>query len=596
MQNTKPSLILWTIFLCCVFFTKHSVAQQRTISVDQIKPGMKGYGLTVFKGTVPERFEVEVVDVVPNFLLRQSIILIRCKHPVTDNAGVIGGMSGSPIYIEGKLAGALAYGWRFSKEPLAGVTPIQAMFDITHRKQRGSTTQNPFDKLSLFMKPEKFIQKKLADTFFNRANRNENSRIIPARTPVSLSGFSGYAWQMIEDTLSPFGLDPMQGGGGGNTSSQEAPSHFVDGGAIGVQMIQGDLSATGIGTVTTTYNGQVLAFGHPMFDMGESYLPVATAKIHTVIASLARSNKLGTPLKEIGSLVQDRTAGISARTDIRAGMIPIKFRIRDKRSGTTDTYKVKIANRQWLSARLIHSAMIQFIQHACSDVTDLSANIIGKIKIAGKPVFTLKDHGVSRKGLSALMTYFRPSVVVQAILSNPFEDAQIEWIEFDVELKYGLSFSYLKGIYLTAANPLPGEIVNLHARLIDYGGKERITTIPIKIPAGTANKKIKIVAGGGNDIHPQLPAPENLDDLLANVQKYHPANALVVSVDVPSTSIHLRGTTITDLPGSAFSALKPIAGNDETNTYKSRTLKIVHTDTIVSGEHSIQITVGRRTK
>ncbi|MBN2529958.1 MAG: hypothetical protein JXR76_26445 [Deltaproteobacteria bacterium] len=586
---TIGCFVLWALLAGAVS------ARTATIPISEIKPGMKGYGLTVFQGTVPERFDVEVVDVVPNFMLRQNIILIRCSHPVTDKAGVIGGMSGSPIFINGKLAGALAYGWRFSKEALAGVTPIQNMLDITTRKQRGATVQNPFEKLALFKKPLEHAGERFADTFFRRLNRNESTQLVAAKTPLSLSGFSGESWKMIEDTLSPFGLEPMQGGGNGGRTT-EGPTRFEDGSAIGVQMIRGDLSATGIGTVTTTHNGQVLAFGHPMFNMGESYLPVTSAKIHTVIASLARSNKLGTPLRELGALVQDRMAGISARTDLRAGMIPVKFHITDERSGFRDTYDVSVAQREWLTARLVHSALVQFVQNACSDVTDVSAQIEGRIKIADRPVLIMKDQGVARRGLQELIGWFRPAAVVQSILANPFEDTQIESMEFDVNLEYGLSFSYIKGMYLTAENPLPGEIVNLHVRLVDYGGRETIVSVPLEIPNDAQDQKIKLTVGGGNDMEPPMPTPETLDDMLANVQRLYPANALVVSMEAPGESLNVRGRVLADLPAFAASALHPNNGDDESKHYRALETKIVPQQTYVSGKHSIQFKTGRRTK
>ncbi len=571
-----------------------TMARTATISTSEIKPGMKGYGLTVFKGTMPERFDVEVVDVVPNFMLRQNIILIRCSHPVTDQAGVIGGMSGSPIYINGKLAGALAYGWRFTKEALAGVTPIENMYGITRRKQRGATVQNPFRRLALFKNTIEYATKQFEDTFFNRLQHDNRSNFVPARTPLSLSGFNGESWRMIEDALSAFGMEPMQGGGAG--SENDGPETFVEGGAIGVQMIRGDLSATGIGTVTTTYNGQVLAFGHPMFNMGESYLPVTSARIHTVIPSLARSNKLGSPLRELGTLVQDRISGISARTDLRADMIPVKFRISDKRSGVQETYNIRVAQREWLTARLLHSAMVQFVQTACSDVTDVSAGIDARIKVAGRPVLHITDSGVTRKGLQALIGRFRPAQVINAILGNGFEDTRIESLEFDVTLEYGLSFSYVQGMYLTAENPLPGEIVNLHIRLVDYGGEERIVAVPVEIPPDATNQKIKITAGGGSDIEPPQTVPESLDDLLANIQRLYPVNALIVTLETPGESLSVRGQLLEDLPASAAAALTPHLGDDTTQHYRTRKTYIIPQDTMASGKHSIQIETGRRTQ
>ncbi|MBN2718817.1 MAG: hypothetical protein JXX14_23430, partial [Deltaproteobacteria bacterium] len=391
-----------------------------------------------------------------------------------------------------------------------------------------------------------------------------------------------------------FGLEPMQGGGGSHDS--EGPDHFEDGGAIGVQMIRGDLSAVGIGTVTTTYNGQVLGFGHPMFNMGESYLPVTSARIHTVIASLARSNKMGSPLRELGALVQDRSAGISARTDLRAGMIPVKFNITDTRSGVRDTYQISVAQRQWLTSQLLHSALVQFVETATSDVTDVSAAIQGRIKVAGRPVIQLKDQGVARKGLKELISWFRPAQVVQLILGNPFEDAQIEWMEFDVSLSYGLSFSYVKGMYVTAENPLPGETVNLNVRLVDYGGAERIVTVPIEIPKDAVAQKLLLTVGGGNDIEPPLPTPGNLDDVIGNVRRLYPANALVVTVETPGESLNVRGQVLSDLPAFAAIALKPGIGEDDTKLYRNLETRIVPLNTFVSGKHSVHITTGRRTK
>ncbi|MCP4197916.1 MAG: hypothetical protein GY762_12275, partial [Proteobacteria bacterium] len=153
-----------------------------TISTDEIRPGMKGYGLTVFAGSAPERFDVEVVSVVPNFLLRQDVILIRCIHPITDKAGVIGGMSGSPIFIEGRLAGALAYGWSFNKEPIAGVTAIDDMLAVLKRKPRG-------DDLGRFGRMARMISRPFADSedrvsasgerYFGQFNRSDSGQLVP---------------------------------------------------------------------------------------------------------------------------------------------------------------------------------------------------------------------------------------------------------------------------------------------------------------------------------------------------------------------------------------------------------------------------------
>ncbi len=590
--------IFFFISLILISLPVYATKTVHTIDVSEIKPGMKGYGLTVFSGTKPEKFNVAVVDVVPNFLLKEDIILIKCIHPVTDKAGVVGGMSGSPIYINGRLAGALAYGWTFSKDALAGVTPIKNMYQILDRKLRKTAK---IKKTAFLQNPVEYLKNKIASSFFGHFDNKKNSRtnFVPARTPLSISGFSGGAVQILNDTLKPFAMDTVQGGGSGaagsliKNNSMSIPS-FKEGDAIGVQLISGDLSATGIGTVTAVRGENVLAFGHPMFNMGESLLPVSTAKIHTVVASLARSNKMGSPLQEAGSLVQDRSAGIMARTDLRAPVIPVSLTIEDTLSNNKESYHVNVANRQWLSGRFIHAALYQFIKHAASDVTDVTVRITGKIKITGHPVYSLFDTGVSRAGITPLLNYFRPSAIINTILNNPFEDVNIESVDFKVKLLYGLSYSTLTGAYLTSLTPKAGDKININISLIDYGGKKSILTIPFKVPYHAEGKKLKLIIGGGNDIEPPMASPQNLDDFLNNIQKYYSADSLVLSLEEESRGVSVKGRALDKLPDSAVISFKPVAGSDETETFQSVSTTVVKTDTIISGKQTIQFTVGRK--
>ncbi len=568
---------------------------RRTIPVDEIEKGMKGYGLTVFEGTEPEKFQVEVVGVVPNFFLRQDIILVRVSHPVTDRAGVIGGMSGSPIYIDGRLAGALAYGWSFQKEPIAGVTPIANMLDVLKRKVGKNRPSVPM-RLARALLPfisDQARQGPIEPIGFHASFRSGNDTMLaPARTPITLSGFHSPAMGMIEETLSAFGMIPMMGGAGGKGAKD--PGKFVPGGAIGVQLVRGDMSATGIGTVTAVRDENVLAFGHPMFNMGQGLLPVTTGRIHTVIASLRKSNKLGSPLGEIGALVQDRQACIVARTDRRAPMIPVTFELKDARSGRKEKYKVEMISHRLLTARFLHAVLVNIIQNAASDATDVTAEITGRIKVSGRDPVKLHDAAISRRGLATLARYFRPSGIVAAILANPFEDATIEALEFDVQLRYGLEHSTIVGAYVTAQNPAPGDVINLHVRLRPYGGDERIVTVPIRIPEATQGSKIQIQVGGGDVMTPVMPTPQNLDDMIKNVERFYPPQSMVVSVNIPGEGVSLRGHVLEQLPNSAVSALKPSVGVEQLTTHRTALSEVYPTSHLVAGKETITITVGSR--
>jgi hypothetical protein len=573
----------------------YAAAADKTIDPADIRPGMKGYGLTVFEGTEPVKFDVEVVSVVPNFLLRQDIILIRLSHPVTDRAGVIGGMSGSPIYIEGKLAGALAYGWRFSKDPLAGVTPIKDMLRVLERKLRvtkihhASTGKLPraFSPLARLDQPQP-----PADPYFRSFGSAGQEQFAPARTPLALSGFVGESRTLLERTLEPYGMDPVQGGG---TGGKGGPSKFVAGGAIGVQLIRGDMSAAAIGTVTAVRKQRVLAFGHPMFNMGQGFLPVTAARIHTVVASLNRSNKLGSPLRELGSLVQDRQACIVARTDRTAPVIPVTYRLRDGRGKRQETYEIEMVRHRLLTPRFLQAALTSIVLNAASDATDVTAEIKGLMKISGRPEpVALYDSGASRAGLSPLTSYFRPFGLVAVVLDNPFEDADVESLDFEIDLSYGRQVSQIVGVYLTAAEPAPGDVVNVHVRLRPYGGDEEVVTVPVRIPDVPEGQKIRFEVGGGDFISPVMPAPQSLNDVIENVTRFYPPKSLVVGVNVPGEGVSLRGRVLERLPPSAVAALRPAAGVEQIETHRTALRKVVPMPYLVSGKEMVSVKVGSR--
>jgi hypothetical protein len=569
-------------------------AAPEIIDPEDIRPGMKGYGLTVFEGTEPTRFDVEVISVVPNFLLRQDIVLIRVSHPVTDHAGVIGGMSGSPIYIEGKLAGALAYGWRFSKDSLAGVTPIKDMYEVLGRKlhtpvhhasqrRRGA----PFSPLAGldYRQPD-------PDPYFRSFGAHDEEQFAPARTPLALSGFVGESRAMLEEALAPYGLDPVQGGGAG---SGEGPTAFEPGASIGVQLIRGDLSAAAIGTVTAVRDEHVLAFGHPMFNMGQGFLPVTAARIHTVVASINRSNKIGSPLRELGSLVQDRQAGILARIDRKAPMIPVVYRLRDGRGKRAETYRVEMIGHRLLTPRFLQAVLRSIVLNAASDITDVTAEVKGVLTIVDRdePV-TLYDSGASRTGLGTLTGYFRPFGIVAAVLDNPFEDAEVEALQFDVDLHYGLKVSTIVGVYLTAAEPAPGDVVNVHVRLRPYGGGEEVVTVPVRIPQVPEGEKIQFEVAGGDFLAPVLAEPQNLDDMIENVERLYPARSLVVGINVPGEGVSLRGRVLERLPPSVVTALKPAAGVEQLATHRTALREVVPMPYLVAGKETISVEVGSR--
>ncbi|HET7542484.1 MAG TPA: SpoIVB peptidase S55 domain-containing protein, partial [Polyangiaceae bacterium] len=242
--------------------------------VSDIHPGMKGYGLTVFQGTQPERFDVEVIDVLKNFRPKQDLILVKTKHPRLEVTKVVAGMSGSPIYLNDRMIGAYAYGWSFGSEPVAGVTPIRNMLDELARPLPDRIDGWPL-KLVPFApaagKPVAREHRASSDpgrryqgdlgrydlsehaAQLARAIGRDDSQLVsalrPVSTPILMGGMSSRSVSFAQRLLTPLGLEPLQAGGSASTEAS-APTRYVDGGAVGVELVRGDMSAMGLGTVT----------------------------------------------------------------------------------------------------------------------------------------------------------------------------------------------------------------------------------------------------------------------------------------------------------------------------------------------------------
>ncbi|MBC7170825.1 MAG: hypothetical protein H5U40_00270, partial [Polyangiaceae bacterium] len=322
------------------------------MSVDEIRPGMRGYGLSVFRGTEPERFDVEVIDVLHGFRPDQELILVRTPHPLLDRARVVGGMSGSPIFIDGKLIGAYAYGWPNGEDPVVGVTPIRNMLAELYRPIRpdafpgtspfGPRPRTPSrpdqaraeppsrDVPLLFPAsgeagtlPDAFAA---LDAHAARIARQGPLGLVPTSTPVMLGGFTDEVAQLLADKLGPLGLAPMQAGGSGRRragATERTRPSMVPGGAMAVSLVSGDMSTSAIGTVThVDAAGRFVAFGHPMINQGQMGLPAAAARILHVFVSKERSMKIGEALETLGTMIHDRQSGIVIDTGMRPATVP----------------------------------------------------------------------------------------------------------------------------------------------------------------------------------------------------------------------------------------------------------------------------------
>ncbi len=344
MKITKSTPLLFifkpiiSLFILLVFFS-HTVIALETMDTDEITPGMKGYGKTVFSGNHIETFDVEILGVLKNWEARNDMILVKMTGGPLEKTGIIAGMSGSPVYVDNKLIGAVSHGWSFAKDAIAGVTPISAMLGVlkidSNQRENTYAGNNSTWSTSLSTQDSDVVARLRSHGLIHERvlSKNTNSQqpftlsLVPIQTPLIVSGFDYRSLNRVSPLFNKLGRFSFQGNRG--SSSQSADLHdFQPGSSVAVEIIRGDLSASAIGTVTYRDDNNILAFGHPIIQLGTTDLPMATAQVHTILASQSGSVKMASPGEIIGRITQDRRSAIAGRIGEYTQMIPCQTEIR----------------------------------------------------------------------------------------------------------------------------------------------------------------------------------------------------------------------------------------------------------------------------
>ncbi|MDB4930903.1 MAG: hypothetical protein JWM10_3387 [Myxococcaceae bacterium] len=570
-----------------------------TMAVDDVRPGMRGYGLTVFRGTRPERFDVEVLDTIHNFRPHMDLILIRPTHPTLEHAGTVGGMSGSPIFIEGKLIGAYAYGWEFGRDPVAGVTPIASMLAELRRPRRTPSGVIPGSGIPFDIAPtpisaprarwESLSQSALA----HRAPvATAYGSLVPAMTPMAITGMGERATQHLAESLAPFGIVPLQGAGGGGAARppDDAPARFENGGAVGVRMVQGDISGNITGTVTLVTPEGVLAFGHPMMGLGETSFPATIARVMWILASERRSFKISEPVRAMGALINDRGSAVVVDPRATAPTIPMRVSIHGVDGAPHTDWNVTLAAQRPMAARLAASVVESALEDTVSDMADAAWTVQSRVFLRGRGPVEFTEHGAGAEGVRSLPAPGGLDLLTR-LVDNAFGSVPVDRIEVDLTLRWQRDFSYVRSVSADVAEVDPGGAVELSVVLGRYGAGPERRTVRVEVPRELAGRELDIEVAGGTEVVPDLAEPETLDDLIRNVATRYPGDALVVSVRMPSQGVTLHGRVIPNLPNSALDALRPSASTESGDPFQSYRRTVVPVGRVVLGRDRVRLRV-----
>jgi hypothetical protein len=592
----------------------HGDAKGPTIGVDEIKEGMKGYGLTVFKGTEPERFDVEVVGVLHNFRPSQDLILVKTPHPRLNVTKNVKGMSGSPIYFDGRLAGAYAYSLSsFQAEPVAGITPIKPMLTELSRPvapgfwplERGAS---PLPATGA-KPPQKHAE--LGGTGFGGAPGEYDLRehakqmharfggdgrgIVPAGTPLLVGGLSDRAMSFARSLFEPMGLEVQQAGGGtGAAPAAGAPEHFVDGGSLGVQLARGDVSFMGLGTVTHVEGRKLCGFGHPMMNAGDTALPTTLARVLWIYASEQHSFKVGEGIRPLGALVQDRQSAVVADETKVAPTFPVHVEVKGVPTAPRTSWNMVVAEERFMSAGLVASMLGSVVDATVSDNRDASWQLHSKVKIQGLGTLEVDDFGVAIGGMPEAGDFAQTRAVraLGELLNNPWQPVRVESVEAELSVTFTRDMWRLRGADLLDPVVDAGAKARVVLHLQPFVGPEVTRTVELAMPAELAGKEAEVEIVPGYEVPIEVAAPESVRDLFANAARQSlPPKTVVLQVKTPRPGVAFRGRVANDLPDFAFDALRSQTSDLSPEAVQGYARSVVTVDRYLSGHAKVKVKV-----
>ena len=593
----------------------------------KVKRGQKGYGLTTMQGTTPERFEFEVIGVNRNFLPKMDIILVKSDDPKVQVSGFWQGMSGSPLYIEGKLTCAFSYGFRFNKLAIGGCTPLQYMQEEGFQDRRGAPNVKsrnggavaktasgrrgarglaPRSAASLATWLEIAPEGDVGKAFSRTAKRSPwlLSETLPKRharadvehgmqasaVPMALSGFSAPAFEEAKRLMAGFPVEPMQAGGTG--SSNEGPTEFQMGGAIAVQMVRGDMSAAATGTVSFIDGDGVLAFGHPMFQAGEVYAPVAAAEIHTVIPSAQNAFIVSSPLRELGALTQDRQSTIAADTSLKVDMIPMHIRLKSAAGKSIGNFNVEILNSRFFTATFAGVAASNAASLYLADQDHVSLRMTSKVEMVGHKPLIFVDYLHSSRGAAGIMGGARGLRVISPLMNNPFGDVEVTSIDLDVEVSFDTNTADIVGVSVPKGELSPGKTNYVTVRLEPFQGKSYTKRIAFEVPSELKGSIVKLEVSAGDIASMYVAPPKTIDDLVEAFRSLLPGTVMAVTIYSGEEAAAIDGKLILDLPSSALNRLRSASNSDSLTTRNVQSRSIHPAKRILDGSASILVKVG----
>jgi len=587
------ALILWpSVFLAG---QGHVPAALDVLPLAQVQPGMTGYAETIFAGDEIERFELEVLGVLPNLLgPKEHIILVRLKGPKVEHTGVVGGMSGSPVYLQGKLAGALSLRFgAFAKEPLAGVTPIESLLEAseprTARAELRSAGTAGLSGERRYALPPEFVQARGLEA---------GAFLTPIETPLVFSGFHPLAIGRFAEQLAAEGLVAAHGG---TAEARPDDANLRPGDMVSMVLVQGDLSVAASCTVSAVTGDRVFLCGHPVFGYGSVEMPLARARVVTTLASSMSSVKIVTAGGVIGRVTDDRLTAVLGRLGPPPRMIPMELTTATARG--EKQFRFELVEHPKLTPLLVGLSTLNGLVSNTAYSEGMTFQLTGEIELEGYPAVNLENMFAPTDmavpdGLFVASTV---QSVFTRVFTNPYEPTQIRKVRLRVEATPERRWAAIEGAWCDKSEVSAGEDAVVKVLLRPYRGAPFIREVPIRIPPQVPRGALRILVSDSDTLNRMTRfftfSPQSrlagLEQLITLLNRERRNNRLYVTLLQPSPTLLLEDKELPNAPGSQINVLDQRRSMGSSVLLRESTAGewSVRMNQVIAGQYVLNITV-----
>ena len=605
MKKLVPAFSVFCLFFSLIASAQKSDSAQapQTIPVSQIHAGMRGVAYTVFEGVKPEAMEVEVLGVLHNVNgPKGDVILVRLHGQKVEYTGVVAGMSGSPVDLDGKLAGALAFRiGEFSKEPIAGVTPIADMLEINaldHSPAEETAAMKPSISVIAGKTGSPGEISALPGSTEDSTATGFANYLKPIETPLVFNGFSEQAIKLFAGQLGSAGIVPVMGAG--SVSNDKQPEPVVPGSAISAILVRGDMDIEATCTVTYVDPQQLLACGHPLLQFGSVDLPMNKAEVLATLPSPLNAFKIVNTTEPVGTFVQDRHTGIMGVFNRQPQMIPVTLNIHS--STGEKQFHYEVLNNPKLTPVALMVTVFNALHGVNEFGEEITYRLTGSIGVKGFPEVTMRNMFAPADGTqpAAMQAAISLGERFERIYDNPYTAAAVAGVKLDFDLVRERRWARLESARTDVSEARPGEEIMLETVLAPYRGERIVQQIPVKIPTSASKGTLRILVSDGDTLdhigrsNAAFGRKLDLASTISLLNKEHSNNRVYVSLLEADPEARVADKVMPTLPISIMNVMDGMRGNQEmivsgeSNVDETATAPL---DYVVSGAQLLTVTV-----